>query len=201
MAIPLRYRDRVAGDTVDPRDLRVSDAEREHVAGLLQKAVGRGQITLDEFTERTDKALAARTRGELNSVLIDLADLRRVDVPVPGAKPLLLRTGSGNVKQQGHWTVPAAIEAECGMGNITIDFTQASCAYRDVVLRATVGAGHITVIVPRGWGVELTEANARLGGDIISKTTEPHNPAMPVLHVHGQARMGHIRIRYPRGRG
>ncbi|HYS41922.1 MAG TPA: DUF1707 domain-containing protein, partial [Pseudonocardiaceae bacterium] len=80
--------------------MRVSDAERQHVADLLQKAVGRGLITLDEFTERTDRALAARTRGELNGVLVDLVDLRPAAV-VPTEQPLLLQTGSGSGKQRG----------------------------------------------------------------------------------------------------
>jgi hypothetical protein len=57
------------------RNLRVSDSEREHVVGLLQRAIGRGMLDLDEFTERTDVALAARTRGELNAVLVDLPGL------------------------------------------------------------------------------------------------------------------------------
>src|SRR3984893_17070241 len=121
--------------------MRVSDAEREHVAGLLQKAVGRGLITLDEFTERTDRALTARTRGELNSVLVDLADLRQADV-LPTEQPLLLQTGSGNIKQRGHWVVPRTITAECGMGNITIDFTEATSPHHDSTVRATVGSGN-----------------------------------------------------------
>ncbi|MQA63783.1 MAG: DUF1707 domain-containing protein, partial [Actinophytocola sp.] len=54
--------------TVNPRDLRVSDEERDYVVGLLQRAIGRGMIDLDEFTERTDIAYAASTRGQLNVV-------------------------------------------------------------------------------------------------------------------------------------
>jgi len=189
----------VAGDGVDPRDLRVSDAEREHVAGLLQKAVGRGLITLDEFTERTDRALAARTRGDLNSVLIDLPDLQHAAVTPVVDQPLLLQTGAGSVKQHGHWVVPRSIVAECGMGNVTIDFTQASCPHHEVTLRATVGSGHISVIVPRGWHVVLAEATSGMG-HISNKATDPPNPNLPTLRVHGQVRMGNIRIRYPRGR-
>jgi hypothetical protein len=56
----------------DPRDLRVSDAEREHVASLLNKALSRGLIDLDTFSERIGAAAGARTRGELNAVIIDL---------------------------------------------------------------------------------------------------------------------------------
>ncbi|MBP2321978.1 hypothetical protein JOF56_002363 [Kibdelosporangium banguiense] len=57
---------------IDPRDLRVSDGEREHVAGLLNKALARGLIDLDTFSERVAAAAGARTRGELNAVVIDL---------------------------------------------------------------------------------------------------------------------------------
>jgi hypothetical protein len=183
---------------VAPRDMRVSDAERQHVAELLQKAVGRGLITLDEFTERTDRALAARTRGELNGVLVDLADLRPAAV-APAEQPLLLQTGSGSVKQRGYWVVPRTITAECGMGNITIDFTEASCPHHEVTVHATVTSGNITIIVPRGWGVVMAEATTRMG-NVVNKATDPPNPDQPVLRVHGRARMGNVKIRYPRGR-
>lgn len=180
----------------DLRAMRVSDAEREHVAELLQKAVGRGLITLDEFTQPTDTALAAQTRGELNVVLADLPFVQHAEQPVRTA-PLVLRTRSGNLAQRGHWTVPAEITAECGMGNISIDFTQATCSHREVTLRATCGSGNIVVIVPRGWGVMLVEAEARMGS-VVNKATDPPVVGMPVLRVYGRAGMGNVKIRYPR---
>lgn len=61
---------------MEARNLRVSDAEKEHVGQLLQRAVGQGMLSLGEFTERMDTALAAKTRGELNSVLIDLPGMQ-----------------------------------------------------------------------------------------------------------------------------
>lgn len=73
--------------TVDARDFRVSDEEREHVVKLLQRAIGRGLIDLDEFTERTDIAYASATRGQLNVVLSDLPGLVHADAPRPGADP------------------------------------------------------------------------------------------------------------------
>jgi hypothetical protein len=57
---------------INPRELRVSNAEREHVAGLLNRAMERGLIDVDEFATRTTAAMGARTRGELNAVLMDL---------------------------------------------------------------------------------------------------------------------------------
>ncbi|MPY82642.1 MAG: DUF1707 domain-containing protein [Actinophytocola sp.] len=75
-----------ASPSVDPRDLRVSDTEREHVVNLLQRAIGRGLIDLDEFTERTDIAYNAMTRGQLNVVLADLPGLVHSGAPRP-ARP------------------------------------------------------------------------------------------------------------------
>ncbi|HEU5469210.1 MAG TPA: DUF1707 domain-containing protein [Actinophytocola sp.] len=183
----------------DSRMLRVSDAERRHVVGVLEKAVGQGLLTLEEFSARTDRALSAQTRGELNSVLIDLPDIRHREL-VGTEQPLVLSTGAGTVRQHGRWTVPRTIKAECGMGTISIDFTTAVCPHSEVSLHATVGAGTVTVIVPRGWTVVLVEAISR-SGSVVNKATDPPDPTMPVLRVYGRSGMGTVRIRHPRGRG
>lgn len=182
---------------MDPRMLRVSDAEREHVVGLLQKAVGRGLITLEEFSARTDRALAAQTRGELNSVLIDLPDVRHRE-PATG-EPMFLSTGAGTVRQNGRWLVPNVIIAKCGMGTLIIDFTHADCRHREVTLSATCGSGTITAIVPRGWTVVMVEAITTWGA-VVNKATDPPDPDLPVLRVYGRAGMGTVKIRHPRGR-
>lgn len=67
------------------------------MGNLLQKAVGQGMLSLGEFTERMDTALAAKTRAELNSVLVDLPGialspeyLAQQQVPItalPGSMP------------------------------------------------------------------------------------------------------------------
>ncbi|KAA2250981.1 DUF1707 domain-containing protein [Solihabitans fulvus] len=185
----------------DPKNIRVSDAEREHVAALLQKAVAQGMLTLDEFTERTDRALASRTRGELNSVVIDLPGMVHAEaaVAVPTGEPMVLKTRTGTVKQNGTWVVPSAITAECTMGNVQIDFTEAQCAHRDVTLRATCGSGNITAIVPRGWLVRMEEVSTGMG-NAVNKATEPADPTLPVLHVYAKVGMGNVKIRHPRGR-
>jgi hypothetical protein len=55
--------------------LRVSDAERHRVVTLLQDHCAQGRLTVDEFSERTGEALAARTRDDLDHVLRELPDL------------------------------------------------------------------------------------------------------------------------------
>ena len=83
----------------DPRELRVSDAEREHVVSLLNKAVGRGMITLDEFTTRTDTALAAVTRADLNAVLVDLPGMVNNELARSRTE---LRNSFGTTVRKGH---------------------------------------------------------------------------------------------------
>jgi len=55
-----------------PRELRVSDVERQAVVRRLERALRDGRLTLGEFDERTQAAYAARTRGELDELTEDL---------------------------------------------------------------------------------------------------------------------------------
>jgi hypothetical protein len=55
----------------DPQ-LRVSDVERQRVVAALQAHTAAGRLSLDEFGERVDRALAAVTRAELSAVTSDL---------------------------------------------------------------------------------------------------------------------------------
>jgi Domain of unknown function (DUF1707) len=43
---------------------RASDAEREHVVGLLRTAAAHGRLTVEELEARTAAAYAAAIRGE-----------------------------------------------------------------------------------------------------------------------------------------
>ena len=63
--------------------MRASDEDRDRVAGLLQEHHAEGRLTAEEFSERMDAALHARTLGELDELLADLphADLRDYRLP------------------------------------------------------------------------------------------------------------------------
>jgi Domain of unknown function (DUF1707) len=52
---------------------RVGDADRNRTADLLKEAHAAGYLTLEEVDERLGSALAARTRGELDRLVADLA--------------------------------------------------------------------------------------------------------------------------------
>ena len=53
-------------------DVRVGDAERTEVADSLSQHYSDGRLDQDEFSERLDRAMSAKTRSELAGVLTDL---------------------------------------------------------------------------------------------------------------------------------
>ena len=67
-----------AGDRDDANpDLRATDDERRMVADELAAALGRGQLELGEFEQRTEAVWAGRTRRETRST--------SSAAPIPGA--------------------------------------------------------------------------------------------------------------------
>jgi Domain of unknown function (DUF1707) len=54
------------------RPIRASDQERENVVDVLRDAYTDGRLTLDEFSERTSAAYAARTWTDLRELTGDL---------------------------------------------------------------------------------------------------------------------------------
>jgi hypothetical protein len=70
----------------DPR-IRASDADRDRVAALLSEHHAAGRLTAEEFQERVDAALAAKTVGDLDALLADLPAIDLYRLPAAGIKP------------------------------------------------------------------------------------------------------------------
>lgn len=212
----------MAGSTIDPRDLRVSDAERAHVMSLLEKATGRGLINLAEFDERSAQAVAARTRADLNAVLLDLPGLvyaggsgtgatqrapgtdpgrlefEPTSPPVPaGSQSTLELIGRGPRDLRGYWVVPARIVIG-GVGTTRLDFCDAQLTSRTVRVEFTGNRhGSVELIVPPGTGVRMDELVMRRGG--VDNQVAPGTAASGwQLVLAGEKRGGWLRIRHPR---
>ena len=117
----------------DGDELRASDAEREYVVDLLQRAVGQGMLDLDEFGQRTDIALAARTRAELNRVLLDLP-IRDEPMRADTDEVLVLRSTLSEVSRRGNWRVPSRVLIISRLGSTKLDFTEAEFSVAQVTI-------------------------------------------------------------------
>lgn len=114
-------------------DLRASDAERDAALAELSEHFQAGRLTHEEFDERSDRALKARTGNDLRELFTDL--------PVPGASmaepgtPAGPDAAAGNEPARpesgppppavrgGHWPVGriviACVVASIILGNVT----------------------------------------------------------------------------------
>jgi hypothetical protein len=73
----LSHTERTAAEDAELDGLLSSDAERDSVVQRLAAAFSEGRISSTELDERTGRALAARTRGDLDDVLAGLGGLER----------------------------------------------------------------------------------------------------------------------------
>jgi hypothetical protein len=64
-------------------DFRVSDAERNQVIDHLKRHTSDGRLTLEEFEDRLDETMAAKTAGDLRAVLRDLPPIQTGAVVTP----------------------------------------------------------------------------------------------------------------------
>jgi hypothetical protein len=71
----------------DHRDMRVSDADRAAVADELSRHYGEGRLDQDEFSQRLDQAMTARTYQDLTGLLHDLPHPDAPAGPAAGSGP------------------------------------------------------------------------------------------------------------------
>jgi hypothetical protein len=73
--------------------LRASDDDRDRLVEQLQRHAVEGRLSMDEYAERVDRVLGARTHGELAAVTHDLPAESIVDAALDhreGARQLIV---------------------------------------------------------------------------------------------------------------
>lgn len=184
---------------MDDAHLRASDADRAAVRQLLEHAVGEGMLTLDEFTERLDTTLAARTRGDLDAVLADLPTARRrPGAGVPAGEPLLLRARMSSLTRRGEWTVPPRLRLDTRLCDTTLDFTSAQVQGPVVELDIDDYCSVTTLVLPDGATADLN-ALATVGSSATVRVrTAPPSERLHLV-VRGRVRLGTVTARHSFG--
>jgi len=105
----------------DPR-IRASDADRDRAAALLREHHAAGRLTAEEFHDRMNQALEAKTLGELDELLADLPAIDLYRLPhesigrrSPGTRQSLMPDDPGGLTRftpgavaMGAWAVVAS---------------------------------------------------------------------------------------------
>lgn len=185
--------------------VRASDAERDAVVGRLNRAVGEGRLTMDEFSGRLELAYAARTRGDLDPLLRDLpADSGGVVPAATSGTAVVSGSGQGSdtrwnispiggIRHRGHWRVPRHTVAIGILGGVDVDLGEAELAAPEVMITKVSIIGGVSVRVPPGVRVEVSNFSI-LGGRNIN-LGGPLAPNAPVLRIRSFSIIGGVNVR------
>jgi hypothetical protein len=192
----------------DPRDMRVSNDDRERVARILHDSMAEGRLTVTELEERLDKVYAAKTFGELEPVIRDLPagnQARAVANPQPLAPSTNRIGGRGTsssaiaimsgTDRKGVWTVPPTFTSVALMGGVEIDLTEARFEDAETTIQAFALMGGIEIYVPPDITIQVNGSGFM--GAFENKVQDQYQPrpGAPLVRITGLAVMGGVEVK------
>ena len=187
-----------------PRDLRASDSDRERVITLLGEAAADGRLTVDEHSERMERACQARTLGELAVLTTDLAGPSAQPIRLDGRRAV---TGVfGRDSRGGRWVVPDSLPVMAIFGEVELDLREALLQSGRIVIYATIVLGTIHLILPDGVTVETSgtavltrrvSRTVRQPGPRVADAAPP-GASQPVIELRTVGLGGTIRVTSPK---
>lgn len=130
--------------------LRVSDAERDDVAGVLADAFATGRLSPVEHTERLAAVYAAKTVADLAPLTGDLPDpAPRTGAGLPPERERQAVTAVGSkVLRRGKVSLGRTTALTARFGALVVDLRDAVFPGREITLDVTACCGKLFVHVP-----------------------------------------------------
>lgn len=138
----------------------------------LEAMVGRGELSLSEFSHRAAKIWAATCPAELDVALSGLPTplAQQSGAQQPGARPPVRRTGSAitvdegqkktsvfdSIKRQGRWALPDDYRLTSWMGDIFLDAREAVVDRPRTHVQLDLWAATAKILLPPGVSVSVT---------------------------------------------
>jgi hypothetical protein len=172
--------------------VRASDADRDRTVETLASASAEGRLTLEEYAQRSEAALVARTHGDLAGLT---ADLPAAPASAALAAPERITAVLGNESRKGPWVVPPHLTVRSVLGDCHLEMQQAIIRQHVTTIDATVKFGTVTIFLPDGIEVRMT-GRAVLGAKSSQLRGEPQ-PGAPVIVVNCDVLCGSVTVRRP----
>jgi DUF1707 SHOCT-like domain len=183
----------------DP-ELRASHEDRDRAAELLRVAAGDGRLTAEELDQRLDRALTARTVGELAELSRDLPAVGEAAAAGQAKDTITIERQGGNDKREGCWLVPRRLVVRIGWGHVTLDFTEAVLTHPVLDIDLDVRSGTLTLLTRPGISIDTDDVAVRSSGSVkIRVPPEPTGPVVLHIVLAGTVNTGHLRARPKRG--
>jgi hypothetical protein len=193
------------GGEIARSELRASYDDRDRVVELLRVSAGDGRLTAEELDERLERAMTARTYGELARLVSDLPAEGSAASPAtapqaPPAKEVArIDIRSGHVLRVDRWVVPQRMDVKVTSGHVKLDFTEAVITQPSLKLDVDVRSGHVRLVTKPGIVVDADDVAIRSGH---VKVRAPWGHDVPVqlrIEVTGKVGSGHF-LAGPRNR-
>jgi hypothetical protein len=175
----------------------MSEDAQHRATEFLKGLYASGRIDADRFDSGVTELLAATSDTEVAEVVRALpppvtitSPDRRLD------KPLEIHSGMRRLRLTGRWQVARETHVSADLGSVRVDLTEAEFDDRVIDLHVYTGWGSITIIVPRGVGVQVLRQR---GG--VDSRLEPPLPGLPLVRLDATTNIGKVRLRHPRPPG
>lgn len=196
----------------------LESARRDAVARLCY-AQASGLLSVEAFEERYALIGEASSVATLDAIVADLdvedatpllpVPIRTLPVepvdtggytmrgalPVAAASSVRIPAVLGSAVRAGTWTVPEHLEVMCTLGEVKLDFRDATFSTDTIVIDASVLLGSLTIIVPPGTQIE-NECE-----EFMANSSHPRrgkNRAAPngiLVIIQGKVRLGELSVK------
>lgn len=189
--------------------LRASDTDRDQVSTVLSTAFAEGRLTREEYDDRVEALLAAKTFDDLVGLTRDLV-VAAAPAPAPvgaaraysidttgttGEVDRLVAVFSGS-ERKGKWRVRQQVQAYALFGGIDLDLREATFESQVTEINGLWCFGGMEIKVPEGVEVR-NETMGIFGGTEVKDVGDPV-PGAPVLVIKGLSLFGGVSIRGPK---
>jgi hypothetical protein len=190
--------------------LRASDTDRDQVAEVLSTAYAEGRLSREEYDERLDVLLQAKTFDDLVGLTRDLVV---VGTPSTGARATerasyavdtTAASGEidrlvgifGGAERKGKWRIRSRTEAYALFGGVDLDLREAIFESQVVEITGFWCFGGLDIKVPAG--IEVRDQTSGIfGGTDIRDLGEPQ-PGAPVIVLKGVSLFGGVSVKGPK---
>ena len=180
--------------TGGPPEVRASDADRDRVVDTLRVAVGDGRLTADEFGERMEAALSARTLGELAVLTADLVT-GTAHAAARAEEVIRIDQKGGSVQRTGQWLVPRRLELRSSWSDVTLDFTEAVIVEDTLLVEMNMRGGTLVMVTRPGVVVDAGSLTVRYTDVDVRSGGEPGVPVVLRVRLTGRMKYGHVEVR------
>ena len=191
-------------------EVRISDNDRNEVVDHLRAFTGDGRLTLDEFEERVEIVLNARTRSELAPALDGLPPVSLTIDQRPPPPPLVASPAGGDTvpagktrwivsvmsgsDRKGRWRITRRTNVVSVMGGASLDLRQAVFESSVVDITCVAVMGGVEIIVPEGVPVDF-DGFVLMGGRDEKVADVPVLPGAPLVRVRAYGVWGGVSVK------